>query len=71
MEPSSVFDKNKLRRMKAWAKHCLRGIFELSQRAGFDVLPRNFYSSIPNIKERGDRAIGESRSRCMPSQAQA
>lgn len=43
--------KSKLRRMKDLAKRSLRRVFELGQRAGFDVLPRSFYSSIPNVKE--------------------
>lgn len=32
------------------AKTALRELFEIGQRMGFDVLPRNFYSEIPDIR---------------------
>jgi predicted O-methyltransferase YrrM len=32
-----------------WAKPRLRSIFEVGQRFGFDLLPRHFYSEIPDI----------------------
>jgi predicted O-methyltransferase YrrM len=38
-------------------KRGLRQLFEIGQRAGFDVLPRHFYSEIPSIADlRRDRA---------------
>lgn len=36
-------------RRKRLAKRALRKGFELAQRAGLDVLPRHFYSSIPSV----------------------
>lgn len=46
-----------LRRAKNWGKARLRGAFEAGQRLGFDVLPRHFYSEIPNIRAlKQDRA---------------
>jgi hypothetical protein len=45
------------RRLKNGGKLVLRQIFEVSQRLGFDVLPRHFYSEIPDIRQlRRDRA---------------
>lgn len=43
-------------RRKDWAKRGLRKIFELGQRCGVDVLPRHFYSQVPDIRAlRADR----------------
>jgi len=39
------------RRLKNASKFALRKIFEQGQRLGFDVLPRHFYSEIPDIRE--------------------
>lgn len=36
---------------KAWGKRRLRTLLELGQRAGIDVLPRHFYSQIPDIQD--------------------
>jgi hypothetical protein len=38
------------RRVKNAAKLALRQPFEQGQRLGFDVLPRHFYSEIPDIQ---------------------
>lgn len=38
------------RRAKEWAKGRLRTVFEVGQRLGVDVLPRHFYSEIPDIR---------------------
>lgn len=38
------------RRVKEWGKAQLRTVFETGQRFGVDVLPRHFYSQIPNIR---------------------
>lgn len=38
-------------RLKAAGKMALRRLFELGQRLGLDVLPRHFYSEIPDIAE--------------------
>jgi hypothetical protein len=38
------------RRVKEWGKAHLRSVFELGQRFGVDVLPRHFYSEIPDIR---------------------
>jgi len=38
------------RRLKEASKRGLRRAFELGQRFGFDVLPRHFYSEIPDIR---------------------
>lgn len=35
---------------RTWGKARLRNIFEIGQRFGFDVLPRHFYSEIPDIR---------------------
>jgi Methyltransferase domain len=51
MDKSGVLTKSKLRKIKDLAKRSIRRVFEVSQRAGFDILPRHFYSSIPNLKE--------------------
>ena len=37
------------RKLKNRGKLLLRQMFELGQRAGFDILPRHFYSEIPDI----------------------
>jgi len=39
-----------VRRVKDWGKQRLRTVFEAGQRLGVDVLPRHFYSQIPNIR---------------------
>jgi hypothetical protein len=39
------------RRLKNIGKRALRRLFELGQRSGFDILPRHFYSEIPDIRE--------------------
>ncbi len=36
--------------MKAWMKQGLRDLFEFGQFAGVDILPRHFYSEIPNLR---------------------
>jgi predicted O-methyltransferase YrrM len=38
------------RRLKNASKRALRKVFELGQFAGYDVLPRHFYSQIPDIR---------------------
>jgi hypothetical protein len=38
------------RRAKEWAKDRLRTVFEAGQRVGLDVLPRHFYSEIPDVR---------------------
>jgi predicted O-methyltransferase YrrM len=37
-------------RAKEWAKLRLRALFEIGQRVGVDILPRHFYSEIPDIR---------------------
>jgi len=39
------------RQAKEWAKGRLRGVFEAGQHLGVDVLPRHFYSEIPDIRD--------------------
>jgi predicted O-methyltransferase YrrM len=39
------------RKAKDWAKRQLRRTFEIGQRFGVDILPRHFYSVLPNIAE--------------------
>jgi hypothetical protein len=39
------------RRLRDLGKLQLRRLFELGQRAGVDILPRHFYSSVPDIRE--------------------
>lgn len=39
------------RNVKVFFKKRLRGLFEFGQKVGVDVLPRHFYSEIPNIAE--------------------
>lgn len=38
------------RTWKDWGKSALRDVFEVGQRLGVDVLPRHFYSEIPDIR---------------------
>jgi hypothetical protein len=40
-----------LRKIKNSAKGALASAFQLGQRLGFDVLPRHFYSEVPNIHQ--------------------
>jgi predicted O-methyltransferase YrrM len=42
--------KSLKRAAKDRAKRSLRGLFELGQRLGLDILPRHFYSQIPDIR---------------------
>lgn len=49
------------RRMKDLLKRCWRATFEAGQRFGVDVLPRHYYSSIPDI-----RALKSDRSWATP-----
>ena len=37
------------RRLRDRLKGNLRTLFALGQRAGFDILPRHFYSSVPDV----------------------
>jgi Methyltransferase domain len=39
------------RRMRNAGKRGLRAMFEAGQRVGLDILPRHFYSSVPDIRE--------------------
>jgi Methyltransferase domain len=39
------------RRLKNQGKRFARGLFEFGQAVGIDILPRHFYSEIPNIRE--------------------
>jgi hypothetical protein len=39
------------RKLKNQGKRLLRHVFEIGQQLGIDVLPRHFYSEIPNIRE--------------------
>ncbi len=39
------------RRLKNFSKRGLRAMFELGQKLGFDILPRHFYSEIPDLRE--------------------
>lgn len=39
------------RRIRDVSKSQLRRLFEFGQRAGVDILPRHFYSSVPDIRE--------------------
>lgn len=43
-------EASRVRRVKDWGKSQLRTVFEAGQRVGVDVLPRHFYSQIPNIR---------------------
>jgi hypothetical protein len=40
-----------VRRVKDLGKRGLRRLFEVGQRLGFDLLPRHFYSQIPDIRQ--------------------
>lgn len=40
----------KLRRLKNLSKQTMRNAYELGQRFGVDILPRHFYSEIPDIR---------------------
>src|SRR5271156_2244551 len=53
----AIIQQERVRRAKDWGKARLRGVFEMGQRVGVDVLPHNFYSEIPNI-----RALKQNRS---------
>lgn len=46
-----MFDTSLKRRAKEAYKRMLRRGFEVGQRFGLDVLPRHFYSAIPDIRE--------------------
>jgi hypothetical protein len=39
------------RRAKEWAKGRLHAVFEFGQRLGVDVLPRHFYSEVPDLRQ--------------------
>lgn len=53
----SMTETPRVRRAKEWGKAQLRTVFETGQRFGVDVLPRHFYSQIPNIRAlKGDRS---------------
>lgn len=39
-----------MRVIKNWAKNILREVFEAGQRFGVNILPKHFYSSIPDIR---------------------
>ena len=39
------------RRVKELGKRAIRRCFEAGQRCGFDILPRHFYSQVPDIRE--------------------
>lgn len=45
----AIIQQQRVRKAKDWGKARLRGVFEMGQRVGVDVLPRHFYSEIPNI----------------------
>src|SRR6478609_7125008 len=53
----ALIQQARIRKTKDWAKARWRGAFEVGQRVGVDVLPRHFYSEIPNI-----RALKQNRS---------
>jgi predicted O-methyltransferase YrrM len=40
----------RVRSMKEWGKARLHSLFEVGQRVGVDVLPRHFYSEVPDIR---------------------
>ena len=51
------------RALKDQAKRGLRRAFELGQRLGLDVLPRHFYSQVPDIRDlKSDPSWKQSRS---------
>ena len=45
-----VTHEKRVRSVKEWGKARLRSLFEVGQRVGVDVLPRHFYSEIPDIR---------------------
>jgi hypothetical protein len=47
----ALIQQARIRAAKDWGKARWRGVFEMGQRVGVDVLPRHFYSEIPNIRE--------------------
>ena len=53
----ALTEQGRIRKAKDWGKARLRGVFEMGQRVGVDVLPRHFYSEIPDI-----RALKQNRS---------
>lgn len=53
----ALIQQPRIRKAKDWGKARWREIFEMGQRIGIDVLPRHFYSEIPNI-----RALKQNRS---------
>jgi len=46
----ALVQQQRVRKAKDWGKARLRDFFEMGQRVGVDVLPRHFYSQIPNIR---------------------
>jgi Methyltransferase domain len=46
----SLTQHERTRRVKDWGRARFRRVFEIGQRLGVDVLPRHFYSEIPNIR---------------------
>lgn len=46
----AAMSEKRVRLVKEWGKARLHSLFEVGQRAGVDVLPRHFYSEIPNIR---------------------
>ena len=55
-EPIQTLRRSPRRRVKEFLKRRIRNCFEFGQRLGVDILPRHFYSQIPNIRElRSDR----------------
>lgn len=54
-----------IRKIKERTKRVLRDIFELGQHLGVDILPRNFYSEIPDFRElRRNNSWNQPRSMC-------
>src|SRR3978361_1279094 len=45
----AIIQQERVRKAKDWGKARLRGVFEMGQRVGVDVLPRHFYRESPNI----------------------
>ncbi len=50
MTSTQSFETSRSRRARDHAKRGLRKAFELGQRVGVDVLPRHFYSAIPDVR---------------------
>jgi hypothetical protein len=46
----SAASEKRVRSVKEWGKARLHSLFEVGQRVGVDVLPRHFYSEIPDIR---------------------